>query len=155
MKDPDITLHDIIQPALNKLCDTDAARRQYQGDPRDKKYRALSAAAIAARNELILSIKKYLAEALALAGGYEPVAGHVRADGMRRMKTLDEVKRAHIQYALARFDTMDQSARALGIDIATLFRMRKRWGMRIHEQHSAAWAERKLRAGESTSSDSD
>jgi NtrC-family two-component system response regulator AlgB len=44
-------------------------------------------------------------------------------------QTLDELERVHIQTVLARSDTLENAARTLGIDVSTLYRKRKRYGV--------------------------
>ena len=44
-------------------------------------------------------------------------------------QTLDELERVHIQSVLARSDTLENAARTLGIDVSTLYRKRKRYGV--------------------------
>lgn len=44
-------------------------------------------------------------------------------------QSLDELERVHIQSVLARSDTLDNAARTLGIDVSTLYRKRKRYGI--------------------------
>lgn len=44
-------------------------------------------------------------------------------------QTLEELERVHIQSVLARTDTLDNAAHTLGIDVSTLYRKRKRYGI--------------------------
>ncbi|MGN6314171.1 MAG: sigma-54-dependent transcriptional regulator [Rhodanobacteraceae bacterium] len=44
-------------------------------------------------------------------------------------QTLDELERVHIRSVLARSDTLENAARTLGIDVSTLYRKRKRYGV--------------------------
>jgi len=44
-------------------------------------------------------------------------------------QTLDELERVHIQSVLARADTLENAAHTLGIDVSTLYRKRKRYGI--------------------------
>lgn len=44
-------------------------------------------------------------------------------------QTLDELERVHIQSVLARSDTLENAAHTLGIDVSTLYRKRKRYGV--------------------------
>lgn len=44
-------------------------------------------------------------------------------------QSLDELERVHIQSVLTRSDTLENAARTLGIDVSTLYRKRKRYGI--------------------------
>lgn len=50
--------------------------------------------------------------------------------GVGQFITIDELEREHIQSILSKTDSLDQAARILGIDSATLYRKRKRMGLR-------------------------
>lgn len=52
-----------------------------------------------------------------------------QADKERQGTTLAVVKRAHVEAVLRLYPTHAEAAEALGIDSATLYRWRKRWGM--------------------------
>ena len=43
--------------------------------------------------------------------------------------SLDELEREHIRQVIAKTKNLGEAARVLGIDAATLYRKRKRWGM--------------------------
>ena len=43
--------------------------------------------------------------------------------------SLRNVPRAYVQEVLAKSATLGEAAKRLGIDMATLWRMRKRWGL--------------------------
>jgi transcriptional regulator with GAF, ATPase, and Fis domain len=45
------------------------------------------------------------------------------------LDALDDVIRRHVQRVIARSVTFTVAAERLGIDLATLWRMRKRWGL--------------------------
>lgn len=126
MEKPAITLTEIIEAGLTKYSAELYACSEHAGT---RSHKGLDAA----KADLAVSIKKYVAGFLSENAGYEA------ANKRGRIKTMDEVKRAHVQYALTLSDTMDEAARALGIDIATLYRMRKRWGMPVHDQHGGKW----------------
>jgi len=59
---------------------------------------------------------------LPLAGGDE---GSLKDDE----GSLRDVERAYVQRVLAKSGTLGEAARRLGIDMTTLWRMRKRWGL--------------------------
>jgi hypothetical protein len=44
-------------------------------------------------------------------------------------ESLDGVMRRHVQWVVERSRTFREAAQRLGIDLATLWRMRKRWGL--------------------------
>jgi len=44
-------------------------------------------------------------------------------------QTLEDLERVHIQSVLARSETLERAARTLGIDVSTLYRKRKRYGV--------------------------
>jgi NtrC-family two-component system response regulator AlgB len=46
-----------------------------------------------------------------------------------RFATLEDVERAHVQRALATAGTYEKAAELLGINLTTLWRKRKRWGL--------------------------
>lgn len=43
--------------------------------------------------------------------------------------SLDELEREHIRQVISKTKNLGEAARVLGIDAATLYRKRKRWGM--------------------------
>ena len=43
------------------------------------------------------------------------------------LASLEEVERAHVRLVLARSSTFEEAAELLGINLTTLWRMRKRW----------------------------
>lgn len=43
--------------------------------------------------------------------------------------SIDDVEKAHVSAVLKKTPDLRESARVLGIDPATLYRKRKRWGM--------------------------
>ncbi len=49
----------------------------------------------------------------------------------RRMAfaSLEDVERAHVQLVLEQTTTFEEAAELLGINLTTLWRMRKRWGL--------------------------
>ena len=53
-----------------------------------------------------------------VAGGEAAIGGLV---------SLDEIEREHVRRVVARTSTLEEAARVLGIDGATLYRKRKRW----------------------------
>lgn len=146
MDEPTISLSSTLEPALTKFADACFACGECVGASAAQNLPTLATAADEARKQLLLEIKKYMADALAHGLGYDPVKGHTQANGLKRMKTMSEVKRAHLQYALATTDTMDEAARALEIDIATVYRMRVRWKLPIHDQHGGRWHDGKPEA---------
>jgi Response regulator containing CheY-like receiver, AAA-type ATPase, and DNA-binding domains len=52
--------------------------------------------------------------------------------------TIDRLEEEHIRRVVAKVDSLDQAARILGIDIATLYRKRKRLGMVTHTLETRA-----------------
>jgi DNA-binding NtrC family response regulator len=52
------------------------------------------------------------------------------------MKSLAEIEREHIAFVLKNTSTLDEAARVLGIDIATLYRKRIRMKFKMYPQHS-------------------
>src|SRR5262249_62397576 len=63
---------------------------------------------------------------LPLAGGDE---GSLKDDE----GSLRDVERAYVQRVLAKSGTLGEAARRLGIDMTTLWRMPKRWGLAYHQ----------------------
>ena len=43
--------------------------------------------------------------------------------------SIDELEREHIRQVISKTKNLGEAARVLGIDVATLYRKRKRWGM--------------------------
>ncbi|HSX71744.1 MAG TPA: helix-turn-helix domain-containing protein, partial [Pseudomonas sp.] len=43
--------------------------------------------------------------------------------------TLEDLERAHISAVLASSSTLEQAAQTLGIDVSTLYRKRKQYGL--------------------------
>jgi hypothetical protein len=43
--------------------------------------------------------------------------------------SIDELEREHIRQVISKTKNLGEAARVLGIDAATLYRKRKRWGM--------------------------
>jgi NtrC-family two-component system response regulator AlgB len=43
--------------------------------------------------------------------------------------SLEDVERAHVQFVLQQTTTFEEAAELLGINLTTLWRMRKRWGL--------------------------
>ena len=52
-----------------------------------------------------------------------------RADVGDSQGSLRDVERAYVQQVLAKSATFGEAAKRLGIDMATLWRKRKRWGL--------------------------
>ena len=52
-----------------------------------------------------------------------------RADVGDSQGSLRDVERAYVQQVLAKSATLGEAAKRLGIDMATLWRKRKRWGL--------------------------
>lgn len=52
-----------------------------------------------------------------------------RRPAATRFATLEDVERAHVQRALATAGTYEKAAELLGINLSTLWRKRKRWGL--------------------------
>jgi NtrC-family two-component system response regulator AlgB len=59
---------------------------------------------------------------------HRPETRHGRQPAVA-LVTLEEVERAHVQLVLARSSTFEEAAELLGINLTTLWRMRKRWGL--------------------------
>ena len=47
----------------------------------------------------------------------------------KQPESLEHVERAHVQHILADSASLAVAAARLGIDLSTLWRMRKRWGL--------------------------
>jgi transcriptional regulator with PAS, ATPase and Fis domain len=47
----------------------------------------------------------------------------------QHLGSLEDVERAHVQRVLAQSATFEEAADHLGINLTTLWRMRKRWGL--------------------------
>ena len=58
-----------------------------------------------------------------------PGTKHARQRRIASVTSLDDVERAHVQRVLAQSETLGEAAELLGIDPATLWRKRKRWGL--------------------------
>jgi DNA-binding NtrC family response regulator len=52
-----------------------------------------------------------------------------RRPTVTRFETLADVERAHVQRTLATAGTYEEAAELLGINLTTLWRKRKRWGL--------------------------
>ena len=62
--------------------------------------------------------------------GVEPRRARLRIRRHERIdppESLDGVLRRHVQWVMARSRTFSEAAQRLGIDLTTLWRMRKRW----------------------------
>jgi two-component system, NtrC family, response regulator AlgB len=110
------------QPKLAFSRDTALALADYSwpGNLRELRNVVERAVILAAGKEIELAD---LPEELHERGGDEQVVrpGH--------LVTIDRLEEEHIRRVVAKVDSLDQAARILGIDIATLYRKRKRLGM--------------------------
>ena len=57
---------------------------------------------------------------------HPPTARHGRRTAIA---SLEDVERAHVRLVLEQTATFEEAAELLGINLATLWRMRKRWGL--------------------------
>jgi len=58
-----------------------------------------------------------------------PGTKHARQQRIASLTSLDDVERAHVQRVLAESATLGEAAELLGINPATLWRKRRRWGL--------------------------
>jgi NtrC-family two-component system response regulator AlgB len=54
---------------------------------------------------------------------------HARHPAIAHLGSLEDVERAHVQRVLAQSATFEEAASRLGINLTTLWRKRKRWGL--------------------------
>ena len=54
--------------------------------------------------------------------------------------SVDELEREHIRLVISKTKNLGEAARVLGIDAATLYRKRKRWGMGKDREETPAAA---------------
>jgi NtrC-family two-component system response regulator AlgB len=110
------------QPKLKFSRDAALALADYSwpGNLRELRNVVERAVILAAGEEIELSD---LAEEFQAKGGDDSAVrpGH--------FVTIDRLEEEHIRRVVAKVDSLDQAARILGIDIATLYRKRKRLGM--------------------------
>jgi NtrC-family two-component system response regulator AlgB len=52
-----------------------------------------------------------------------------RRPAVARLESLEDVERAHVERVLAKSGTYEEAAELLGINLTTLWRKRKRWGL--------------------------
>jgi transcriptional regulator with PAS, ATPase and Fis domain len=57
---------------------------------------------------------------------HRPAARHGRRTAIT---SLEDVERAHVRLVLEQTATLEEAAELLGINLTTLWRMRKRWGL--------------------------
>jgi predicted DNA-binding protein (UPF0251 family) len=57
---------------------------------------------------------------------HRPAARHGRRTAIA---SLEDVERAHVRLVLEQTATFEEAAELLGVNLATLWRMRKRWGL--------------------------
>ena len=57
---------------------------------------------------------------------HQPTTRHGRRTAIA---SLEDVERAHVRLVLEQTATFEEAAELLGINLATLWRMRKRWGL--------------------------
>jgi len=55
--------------------------------------------------------------------------GHPRQPAVAALTSLQDIECAHVERVLAHADTFEQAAELLGINLTTLWRKRKRWGL--------------------------
>ena len=58
-----------------------------------------------------------------------PEAKHARQRAVTSLASLEDVERAHVQRVLSQSTTFEEAADLLGINLTTLWRKRKRWGL--------------------------
>jgi two-component system, NtrC family, response regulator AlgB len=58
-----------------------------------------------------------------------PESKPARHPDVSHLASLEDLERAHVERVLAQSATFDEAAELLGINLTTLWRKRKRWGL--------------------------
>ncbi len=64
-----------------------------------------------------------------LPGGFSPAEAPPAAVGVGDLVSLDQLEEMHIRRVLAKTRSLDEASKVLGVDVATLWRRRKKYGI--------------------------